>query len=56
MVSSLADITNFSVLLLLIVYIFALLGMEIFSYTVVFDMNDDPVFDEEKIKAIFEDG
>ena len=56
MVQSLADISNFTVLLLLIIYILALLGMEIFSYSVVFDIDGNPVFGEENIKDVFESG
>lgn len=56
MVGSLIDISNFSVLLILVLYIFALLGMEIFSYSVVFDSNDDPVFGEKNIRAAYEEG
>jgi voltage-dependent calcium channel L type alpha-1D len=39
------DISNFSVLLALFVFIYALLGMELFAYRVKFDEND--VVDEE---------
>ena len=46
MVQSLADISNFTVLLLLTLYILALLGMEIFSYTVFYDVEGNPVFGE----------
>ena len=56
MVKSLADISNFTLLLLITLYIFALLGMEIFSFSVVFDINGNPVFGEENIKAAFESG
>ena len=56
MISSLADISNFTVLLLLILYIIALLGMEIFSYSVCFNIDGNPVFGEENIKAAFELG
>ena len=56
MVKSLADISNFTLLLLITLYIFALLGMEIFSFSVVFDINGNPVFGEDNIKAAFESG
>ena len=49
MISSLVDISNFSILLLLIVYILALLGMELFAYSVMFDIDGNPVFGEENI-------
>ena len=44
MVSSLIDISNFTVLLCLIIYILALLGMEMFAYSVYIDTEGDPVF------------
>ena len=56
MVKSLADISNFTLLLLLVLYIIALLGMEIFSFSVVFDIDGNPVFGEDNIKAAFESG
>ena len=56
MMSSLLDISNFTVLLLLMLYILALLGMEIFSYSVVYDIDGNPVFGEDNIKAAFESG
>jgi hypothetical protein len=34
------DISNFSVLLALFVFIYSLLGMELFAYRVKFDEND----------------
>lgn len=42
--TSLVDIGNFSLLLFLIIFIFALLGMELFSYTVYEDINGELVF------------
>lgn len=56
LVNSLIDISNFSILLILMLYIFALLGMELFSYSVVFDIDGNVVFGEDKIKAAFESG
>ena len=56
MVKSLADISNFTLLLFITLYMFALLGMEIFSFSVVFDMHGNPVFGEDNIKAAFESG
>ena len=56
MVSSLIDISNFSVLLMLIIYILALLGMEMFAYSVYIDDEGEPVFGQENIQAAFEAG
>ena len=56
MIQSLADISNFTVLLLLTLYILALLGMEIFSYSVFFDIEGNPIFGEKNIQAAFETG
>ena len=50
------DISNFSILLLLIIHILALLGMEMFAYSVYFDEEGEPVFGQENIKAAFEAG
>ena len=49
MVKSLLDISNFSFLLLLFIFIAALLGMEIFSYSVCYDINGDAVFGKDNI-------
>jgi hypothetical protein len=38
------DISSFSVLLILFLFIFALLGMEIFAYSVYFDIEGEAVF------------
>ena len=43
---SVIDISNFTVLLLLVLFIFALLGMELFAYTVFFDIDGNAVFGE----------
>ena len=56
MVKSLVDISNSTLLLFITLYIFALLGMEIFSFSVVFDIDGNPVFGEDNIKAAFESG
>ena len=56
MVSSLIDISNFSVLLMLIMYILALLGMEMFAYSVYIDEEGEPVFGQQNIQAAFEAG
>ena len=49
MVKSMAHISNFTFLLLLVLYILALLGMEIFAYSVVIDNEGNPVFGEANI-------
>ena len=49
MISSLIDIANFSLLLLLVLFIFALLGMELFAFSVYEDVNGDLVFGKENI-------
>ena len=56
MISSLIDIANFSLLLLLVLFIFALLGMELFAFSVYEDVNGDLVFGKEKIQEAFEQG
>lgn len=56
MVNSLIDISNFSVLLMLIMYILALLGMEMFAYSVYIDEEGEPVFGQENIQKAFEAG
>ena len=44
MISSLVDIANFSLLLLLVLFIFALLGMELFAFSAYEDINGETVF------------
>lgn len=56
MVGSLVDISNFTVLLLLFMYILALLGMELFAYSVCFDINGEAIFGEENIQNAFDSG
>jgi hypothetical protein len=56
MIKSLVDITNFSFLLLLFMFIAALLGMELFSYSVCYDVNGQPIFGQENIQAAFAAG
>ena len=56
MVGSLVDISNFTVLLLLFMYILALLGMELFAYSVCFDVNGEAIFGEENIQNAFDSG
>jgi len=50
------DISSFSVLLLLFLFIFALLGMEIFAFSVYIDTEGEVVFGQENIQAAFERG
>ena len=49
MAASLVDISNFAVLLMLFLFVFALLGMELFAFAVYVDSNGDPHFGEEEI-------
>ena len=51
MIGSLIDISNFSLLLFLFLYIFALLGMELFAYKVYINEDGDPVFGTENIRS-----
>lgn len=44
MISSLVDIANFALLLTLMLFIFALLGMEMFAYSAYEDENGELVF------------
>jgi hypothetical protein len=37
------DISNFSVLLFIFMFVYTLLGMELFAYNVSFDMNNQPI-------------
>ena len=48
-VASFMDIGNFSLLLLLFMYIFALLGMELFAKIALVDENDNLIYGEEEI-------
>ncbi len=49
MINSLVDISSFSVLLALVLFIFALLGMEMFAYSVYEDAEGELVFGKENI-------
>ena len=53
---SLKDISNFSLLLLLLMYIFALLGMDLFAERAIFDSEGNLVIEEEKIQALYASG
>ena len=55
-VSSVVEIANFSLLLLLCLFIFALLGMEIFAYSACIDINGEDVFGQREIQEAFERG
>lgn len=56
MIASIIDIANFSLLLFLVIFIFALLGMEFFAFTVYEDINGELVFGKDNIQAAFERG
>ena len=49
LISSLVDISSFSVLLALVLFIFALLGMELFAYSAYEDADGEVVFGKENI-------
>jgi len=53
---SIKDIGNFSLLLALFMYIFALLGMELFSNIAIIDENDNLVVGEEAVQALYNSG
>jgi len=53
---SLRDISQFSILLFLFMYIFALLGMELFANIALEDENGDLVYGEDKVQALFKSG
>ena len=44
MILSLIDISSFALILLLFLYIFALLGMEMFAYSAYVDVDGELVF------------
>ena len=50
------DISSFTVLLLLFMYILALLGMELFAYSVCFDIDGEAIFGKDNIQAAFASG
>ena len=49
MIDAMKDISNFTVLLSLMIFIFALLGMELFAFTVAIDNEGELVYEQEKI-------
>ena len=53
---SMKDISNFSLLLLLFVYIFALLGMELFANVALLDEDENLVAGSENIQALVASG
>ena len=56
MIEAVVDISNFTVLLLLFIYIFALLGMELFAFSVIIDSEGNEIFGKDNIMAIYESG
>ena len=56
MIDSIKDISNFSVLLSLMIFICSLLGMELFAYSVAIDLDGEMVYNQEEIQAMFESG
>jgi len=56
MAASLKGIGNFSVLLLLFMYIFALLGMELFANITVYDEDENLIVGEEAVQAKYLSG
>ena len=56
MFDSLTDISNFSMLLFLMIFIFSLLGMELFAFSVAYDEDGEKVFDQREIKALEQKG
>jgi len=53
---SMKDISNFSLLLILFMYIFALLGMELFANAALVDEDDNLIAGEENIQALYASG
>ena len=56
MVQSLIDVSNFTLLLLLFLFIFALLGSELFAHTVYFDVEGNMIMGKEDIQEAFASG
>lgn len=56
MAQSLKDISNFSLLLFLFMYIFALLGMDLFAMRALINSEDSLVMEEEKIHQLYASG
>ena len=55
-VMSLKDISNFSLLLMLFMYIFALLGMELFANGALVDEEDNLIAGEQNIREFYASG
>lgn len=55
-VASLKDISNFSLLLFLFMFIFALLGMELFANIALIDEDENLVVGAENVQALFATG
>ena len=56
MIKSLKEIGNFSVILGLFIYIFALLGMELFANIALYDEDENLIVDEEAVQALYLSG
>ena len=56
LISSIVDISSFSVLLFLSLFIFALLGMELFAFSVFEDSEGELIFGKENIQQAYADG
>ena len=46
--NTMKDISNFSILLFIFMFIYSLLGMELFAYNVKFDDNDEPIQNDDE--------
>ena len=55
-IKSLKDISNFSMLLFLFMYIFALLGMQLFANICLIDSDDNLVVGEEAVQELYASG
>ena len=53
---SMSDISSFSLLLVIFMYIFALLGMELFSCSALLDEDDNLIIGKDKIQELFLSG
>ena len=56
LVDSLKEISSFSLLLFLVMFIKALLGMEMFAYSVCWDINGEMILGRRNIQKAFDDG
>ena len=53
---SLKDISQFTILLVLFMYIFALLGMELFANVALVDEDENLIYGEEAVQALYASG